>query len=329
MYYFENLKKIFLPILCVSIFVGTPLLTHAFGVSPKKIEISGDPGEVILGGVSLFSENNSSNDEYFVSFENFRPQGNSGIPEFTGDISGLATWFSSESQVSFNSSGEVFFPFSISIPQDARPGGYFSAIFFEPVTESESLVNEKIGVLVFLRVNGEILEEGSILSFSLKNNKKIATQEPLFFEYRFKNDGQDRIVPKGTIQVFNMFNSQIAEFSIDDSSSNILPGSFRKFETVFADGRQSFVENETFFNIVKNQYKNFKFGIYKADLMIEWGEDGAVENKQFNFFFLPWHLLVVVFGILGVLFFVGRYLLGLYTKHILTETSTKKTKDKI
>ncbi len=256
-------KKILLGILFLVTFVSFPSFVEALTVSPQKMEFFAEPGDILTGEVSLLDTGIGQN-RYFISFENFESKDDSGQPHFVGSFSGLATWLSSDTEILLREGEEMSLPFSITIPFDAKPGGYFATIFFEPQTLNNEIKDTKIGVLIFLRVEGEMKEGGRIISFSLANNKKITSASPFLFEYRFKNDGDDRVIPKGRITVFNNKKESIGFVNLNENGSSVLPGSFRRFESTIHDSRVPVPETSSFFQIVKNQWNDFKFYLRKV-----------------------------------------------------------------
>ncbi len=280
---------------------GFPTWAHALTVSPSKIEISGNPGEAIFNTITLTNKKEAVQN-YSVSFENFRQRGNSEVPQFVGSDYGLATWMRVPEEAVTLPGEETILPFSVVIPENALPGGYFAAIFFEDsnLNNDPSLViAEKVGILVFLTVNGEIKESGQITSFGLVDEKKIVTGMPFVFNYHINNEGGDRILPRGTIRIFNSFGSQIEEVVINSNQSNVLPGNNRKFEVFVGEEEK---QHQNFFTAVSTQLKDFKFGRYTAKIEVMWGENNTTERKTYNFLVLPWQSIILV-----ILIIFGSY----------------------
>jgi hypothetical protein len=160
------MRNLLYTILIVAI-AGMASPVFALTVSPARVEITGDPGTTLRGEIGLFNEQEGSK-TFFTSFENFEPSGESGAPHFIGAKDGLATWIKTENKVVLESGKRSIVPFSITIPQNAQPGGHFAAIFFgsqAPGTQGSGQVSigGKIGVLVLLRVSGEVAEGGGLL----------------------------------------------------------------------------------------------------------------------------------------------------------------------
>jgi len=299
--------------------ISAPFFAFALTVSPARLEISGDPGQTITGEIALFDESagESSQKNYYVSFENFEPRGDSGAPYFIGAKDGLATWLRSADSVLVSSSEEVKVPFSITIPSSAKPGGYFAAIFFgtQPPTGSDGQVSVggKVGVLILLRVNGEIEEGGGLVSFTTKNNLRVVSTPPIIVEYRLSNTGGDRVVPRGTVSLLNTFRFKTEEVNANKNEGSVLPGSARRYEVYLGDERQLDDTGNPaklgFFESVKVQLKDFKFGWYTAKLDITWGESAQNAKDSYHFFVIPWQALSILL--------LGFFLFGKGFKMIL------------
>lgn len=310
--------------------ISAPFFAYALTISPARLEISGDPGQTITGEISLFDElaNSGNIKNYYISFENFEPRGDSGAPYFIGAKDGLATWIRSNDSVLVYSPEEVKVPFSITIPTSTKPGGYFAAIFFgtQPPTNAggQVSVGGKVGALILLRVNGAIEEGGGLVSFGLRDNLRFITQAPVILEYRLNNIGGDRIVPKGTISLFNTFRFKVEEVNANKNDGSVLPGSARKYEVVI--GEDTLENNNTsqdvknnFFTSAQAQFKDFKFGWYTAKLDITWGESSQNAKDSYHFFVVPWQALSIL--LLGLFLFIkgSKIILKRYNAWILSQ----------
>lgn len=281
----------------------------ALTVSPAKIEVTGDPGQTITGEIEVYSEQEGTR-TFYSSFENFEPKGDSGAPHFIGADDGLATWITTQPEVAINFDQRLVVPFSITIPAEAAPGGYFAAIFFgdQPPTQEggQVSVGGKIGVLVLLRVSGEVTEGGGIVDFGTVNQQKLFVTLPVNFEYRIDNSGGDRVVPRGEIAIKNTFRMTSHALQANPNEGSVLPGSARKFEVMWGEepATEESYANPSFFDMVAKEWQDFHFGWYTAELNLRWGEDEAYKTASYDFFVVPWHLLTVIGAGLIVLGFI-------------------------
>jgi hypothetical protein len=293
----KSIKNItVVPLLLLCFFVGVETAS-ALTISPVKIEVTGDPGQTLNGELELLNEQAGSK-TFFSSFENFEPSGDTGSPKFIGSSDGLATWLGTSPNVNVSTGETVKVPYSITIPADAEAGGYFAAIFWgeqDPAAASagEVAIGGKLGVLILLRVAGDIEEKGGISEFGIVGGLKLKSSLPVGLSYRFSNNGGDRVVPLGDIVIKNMFGATTDTLSANINEGSVLPNSGRKFQTVWGDMA---VASTTvgFFNTAKNQLNSFHFGLYKANLSVTFGATNQLATDSVWFFMMPWQLLSLV-----------------------------------
>ena len=313
----KSSKHIFGAILLLVCFsVGIPS-ANALTISPVKIEVTGDPGQTLRGELELLNEQ-AGTKTFFSSFENFEPSGDTGAPKFVGPDSGLATWLVTEASVAVATGETVKVPYTITIPPNTEPGGYFAAIFWgeqDPATQvaGEVAIGGKLGVLILLRVAGDIVEDAGVSDFNFSDETKFKSMLPLTFTYRFSNSGGDRVVPLGNVTVTNTFGLETAVISANVNEGSVLPGSARKFQTVW--GETTGTSSLGFLGNVKVQFSNFHFGLYKANLAVVYGSANQTAESSFRFFIFPWQLLMVCLLLLIlVIMALKKYNLWIITK---------------
>ncbi len=306
---------------------------HALTISPAKIEIVGDPGSVLSGEIEIFNEQDESK-IFYTSYENFEPRGDSGAPYFVGAPDGLATWIQTQPEVTIAPGERLVVPYTITVPADARAGGYFAAIFFgnqppSSATGGEVTIGGKIGALVLLRVSGDIEEKGGLLGFMAKDGKRFFSATPVDFEYSLNNLGGDRIVPQGELKIKNSFWLTSATLIANKHEGSVLPNSSRKFEVTWTDEDEDTAkkkktaevatENPHFFQMAGRQLKDFHFGVYTAKLDVAWGETNQTDKDSYVFFIIPWQLLTMVLVILFILGFAMRKFIRRYNRWIIAQ----------
>ena len=312
----KQLVSLVVMILCFGLVSQAAL---ALTISPVTLELNGDPGQTITGEIELFNEQIETKN-LFSTFENFEPSGETGSPKFTGEKIDLATWIKTDTSVSLESQQKANIPYSISIPSDATPGGYFSAIFWSEdnpalLEAGQVSIGGKLGVLVLLRVNGDIKEAAGISDFGFDDGSKVRTILPATFSYRFKNDGADRVVPLGDVVVTNIFGGIATTLSANVSEGSVLPNSIRKFQTTWGTiitGEQA----SSFFTTAREQLTNFHFGVYTAKLSLTYGNTNQIALDSFRFLFVPWQLLLLC--MIGLTALFG--LIKVYNRYIIAKS---------
>lgn len=327
------MQKLLYIILVVAIAsIASPI--HALTVSPARIEVTGAPGAIIEGKIELFNEQEGTR-TFFTTFENFEPSGDSGAPYFIGTKDGLATWIRSDKKVVLESGKRTIVPYSIAIPKNIEPGGYFAAIFFgsqEPGSQGggQVSVGGKIGVLILLRVSGEVKEGGGLLEFGAKEKQRFFSDLPVIFNYRINNVGGDRVVPIGEIKIKNTLRLNSATLVANKNKGSVLPGSSRKFEVHWGqeiqliNSTEQEIESTGFFEAAGKQWNNFHFGWYTAQLNLTWGDTNKTANASYSFFIIPWQLLLIVLVIVAIIGFLGRIGYRKFVQRIIAQAHQQK-----
>jgi hypothetical protein len=189
-------------------------------------------------------------------------------------------------------------PYTITIPTEAEAGGYFAAIFWgeqDPTVKAagEVAIGGKLGVLILLRVSGDIVEEAGISEFGISDDKKIQFGLPINFTYRFSNSGGDRVVPLGDISITNTFGLETAVIPANRNEGSVLPNSARKFSVVWENPTGTTTEG--FLASAKAQFSDFHFGLYRAKLAVVYGATNQSASVSFWFMIIPWQLLSILF----------------------------------
>ncbi len=295
-------------------------VASALTISPAREELTGDKGESIAKTFLVINEQDTDQVLY-TSVEAFDSQGESGTPNFTPGTDGLPSWITITDKVIVKKGERVTIPYSVTIPQDADAGGHFAAIFLSTVPPSadggQVSVGAKVGMLILLKVTGEIKEEGGLSSFTIKEDKKVLTSVPIDFVYRFNNAGNDRVKPEGDIVIRNTLGMETARVSANQNQGNVLPGSVRRFDVRYGEGDAPSV-SAPFFDHVKYQMNNLAVGMYTAELGLSFGNEGKA-NASITYFMFPWQLLSVVLGLLIVVILLLMILVKKYNKWIIQQ----------
>ncbi len=195
-------------------------------------------------------------------------------------------------------------PFTIFVPKDASPGGYYSAILVgtQPIEEQKPgtvvKISQQVSSLILLTVEGEILEKGWIREFSTE--KDFYQKPEVKFKLVFENLGNVHLLPIGEIKIYNLFGKEKGKISINQATEfgNVLPKSKRVWDFEWK-GEESLLE----------------IGRYKAEVILHFGRENQLFDKKVTYFWIiP---LVPTLSILTgiVLFFLLLiFLIKLYVK---------------
>jgi len=264
--------------------LGFPFITDAITIGPAKLELSADPGDVLTGEMSLFNETDKA-DNFYISFEKFIEEGSQRI--FLADEESLvAEWMEAPESVFLTGGERKRVSFTIRVPEGAPPGGHFAVAWWStapPEAKGGVGIAVRAGILIFLRVSGEVTEEAEIL-YSPKQT--IVGSLPLGFNVTFKNLGNVHLKPLGNIIIKDLFGRTKAQISINPQRFNVLPESQRTF-------------------IADWQGEGIFFGPYRATLEVSYGSDESKEFKKTALVWvLPWILTLLIVLALIILILV-------------------------
>ena len=306
------------------VFFSVASSVSALTITPIKLELQADPGQVVKQEITLYNEQDAA-ETLYVSYSNFEANGETGQPMFSDAKDDLGTWMNAAEKVSLAPKSSQIVPLTINVPMSATPGGHFAAIFWGTTppsgTGGQVSIGYKTGVLVLLSVSGDVNENGGIVEYNTKDHGTFYTSLPVGFYYRFQNSGGDRVKPTGNIIIKNMIGLTSARVPGNPVDGNVLPGSTRKIETTWqgGDGPTPVADKDqgNFFTKVGREWNNFAFGHYKANLTLSYGIKNQVTTGTVGFWVLPWHLTVFVVVIALLVFFILKKLIGRYNKWVI------------
>lgn len=262
----------------------------SFVVRPAKIELSGMPGTTVEATISL--ENQLGAPATFsVSFEDVAGSDNPNDPvTLLGVKRGpypLRDLLRGPKTVTLLEGAEKRIPISITIPSDASPGGLYGSVIFTPERkkgEGNILSNSRIGVLFFLRVEGEVKEEGSLNDFSYEGGRVVfgKPSRTSVATLLFENTGTVHLSPYGTLTVKGLL-GEVHEILIDPWY--VLPKSARSR------------------TLEVGEY--FSYGPQTLSLVLHRGYGDATDTRSLTVWVFPsLRTMGIIFAVLAVLLFL-------------------------
>lgn len=263
-------------------------------VTPPLFQLTIGPGEFWASSVKVVNTNPYELTLY-ASVMNFEASGEEGkgrfapVTEKDPEVlaNSLAQWIEiSQEPIVVPREQSADIPFSVRIPENAPPGGHYAAILVgtQPFGAEEEgtfiQVSSLVSSLLFVRILGEVIEEGDMREFSTENS--LYQKPEVVFTLRFENRGNVHLQPQGDIAIYNMWGKQRGKILVNQKSGfgNVLPQSIRKF--VFEwKGEQNF----------------FEAGMYKAVATLSYGSEARQNVWSTTYFWVV--PLVPTFGILG------------------------------
>lgn len=321
------------------IFGHIPAIAASITVSPPKLEIEAEKGQAISQNITI-TNGEPTPLVLATSVSDFTASGESGEAAFTEGENktafSLSSWISLPSAtITVPASGKISMPFTVRVPADAEAGGHFGTIFFSPVTAGggDIAVKQKVGILLLVKVKGEIREQGTLDIFNTFNAKVGADQVhltkpqaafekfPINFAVRVTNTGNVHSKPSGKIILKNTFGQVLTRVGeevvlnptgavsgtklvdylpVNDSKGNVLPGSSRVFLQAWKGYGSINYSQDGKKEIV---WKGLGFGRYTAELQLNYaGSDLA--KQTISFWILPWKIMGGGIIILIALYFL-------------------------
>jgi hypothetical protein len=296
-------------ILLLGLIISLASLAHAqtasiLSVAPSRQELTIDPGETT--SVSLkFLNRGETPIAGNVGAVDFIVEDDEGSPTFldTPAITGTtqilprfsaASWITLPyKRITIAAKDQVTVDAKIAAPADARPGGRYLALYFEPSGsleeavgvshEAASPVAVRIAGLVYIRVAGPITEEAQVVQF----------KAPRFLEYgpvpittEILNRGDYHLRPQGKITLTNIFGQPVAEEALKEV--NIFPDASRVLENKIG--------------------QKLMLGKYKAELTATYGEEGKTLTATLFFWVFPWKITsTIILAIIIIIILLATF----------------------
>lgn len=278
-------------------------------VTPSILEKMVKPGEIYSGQTKI-ANNSAQEITLYAYLKDFKAaaEDESGRAELivpgteTGNY--ISSWIDiSIEGITLASGEERSVSYTINIPDNVGPGGYYGAIVFgtqaPKIRPGEAETGAAIGIaqqaasLLLLQVEGIADERADIREF--KTDKQFySTPFDVKFTTKISNLGNVHVKPRGVIEIKNMLGKKVTTLTVNEDGGNILPKSARIFSNNWKD--------------------KFGFGKYEASLALSYGtspDQGGEGRKTLTMFWyfwvLPAKIIISVISsllVLVVLFFV-------------------------
>jgi len=177
----------------------------------------------------------------------------------------------------------ITLPVEIAIPEDTEPGGLYGSVLVSTQAleagpeETQIKSISRLGSLFFIRVKGDVLEQGFLKSFTTP--EKFYKKGPIDFEILFENTGNVHLNPYGIIEIKNLLGQKIDEIELEPWFA--MPDSLRLRETKWE--------------------REWLFGRYTATAKINRGYQDIIDEKSIVFWIIPWKIILPGFIILVII----------------------------
>ncbi|MBX4197688.1 DUF916 domain-containing protein [Candidatus Saccharibacteria bacterium] len=323
----ERLKKLRPSLILITVIYflvnSLPALAAPSGInlttSPLPINLSANPGSTITTDLRI--QNSSSQTQKIkTSLMKFSAYGESGKPALQDRAPGddYFDWVSFSPQTFQAPPNQwVIIKMTIKIPKAAAFGYYYAVVFSPADQNPQGKGNKFIGstaILVLLDVKSPNAKRSAkIAGFSVDH--KIYEFLPVDFNVRLHNDGNVHLLPAGTIYI-KRGSKQVAAIPFNSQHGNILPNSYRIYTSGWSDGWPAYINKQQDGKVLldkngqpvkqlswnANKISHLKFGHYTANLLAAYdnGKRDVPLEASVSFWVIPWRLLAIFVGLLGL-----------------------------
>jgi len=281
-------------------------------VAPARQELLVNPGEQTAINVRFYNTGDTPISG-LIKAGDFIVEGKEGTPRIIEDISQASPKFSASfwftlpyDRITIAAQDKVSLQAKINVPDDARPGGRYVAVYFEPggavpqavggPKEAGLGVASRIASLVYLRVAGPALERALISRLFAPSFLEYG---PIKVESEIANRGDYHVRPRGVLTLSNIFGGPVDQQVL-------------KEQNIFPDGSRLYTNTLG---------KKWMLGKYKVDLTASYGEKGQVLNRAIFVWVFPWKVVTVILLALIILFLLGR---NIYQKVVVKEAKLEE-----
>lgn len=214
----------------------------------------------------------------------------------------MSDWITvAQDRVTIKKGESITISYTITVPQDANPGGKYATILLVPdqiqeeSTQNEAKLNAQVGFTILGSVPGEVSSNSQILNFTVdKHIYWLWPQERISFTTTVANTGNVDYLPKGNIFLHSGdITTPIASLSINSENLVVLPENGRTFKNYWEKDPALFklTENGVFLN---TDY--FRIGKITATAKIGYDVEGQrlIGEREVSFWILPLPVIVAI-----------------------------------
>lgn len=253
-------------------------------VGPARQQIIVNPGEQAAFTIRYYNQSDT-NIAGLVKVADFVVQDKEGSPRIVDDATLASPKYSGSAwvtlpadRISIPAQDKTTLQASLSVPADARPGGRYISVYFEPAIGVPQALGAqsmgtgtapRIAALIYVRVAGPITESAMVSNMFAKSFYEYG---PIEVTSEILNRGDYHIRPRGVI-------------SISDTLGGIADQSPLKEENIFPDAARSYL------NTLGTKWM---VGRYKISLVGTFGEQGQALERSIYVWVFPWKVATVI-----------------------------------
>ncbi|MFA5136573.1 MAG: hypothetical protein WC489_04225 [Patescibacteria group bacterium] len=292
--------------------------TMPLTVGPARQQITINPGESAPFAVKFYNQG-----EFpltgIVKVADFVVQSNDGAPRIIDDIKTANPKYSASGwttlsfdRAAIDANDRAIITGNISVPKDARPGGRYIAVYFEPSISTPQSVEgasqgttPRIASLIYIRVAGPITENAIISSLFAKSFYEYG---PIKVNSEILNRGDYHIRPRGILTLSNSIDGLVEQSSLREE--NIFPDAARMYENSLGS--------------------KWMMGRYKINLAASYGEKGQALERSIYVWVFPWKVATIVLLAVLIIILISRNMYKkIVVKESVLEAEVEKEKEEI
>ncbi|QQG44281.1 MAG: hypothetical protein HYW86_05510 [Candidatus Roizmanbacteria bacterium] len=295
--------------------------TQMLQVAPARQEITLNPGEQASIVVKFYNFNETPV-AGIVKVADFEVTDSDGTVRIIDTASQASPKFSASQWFTIANEKVIIFPqdkvtvqAQINVSTDARPGGRYAAVYFEPAESVSQPVNigksastgiaSRIASLIYIRVPGDTFEKALISRFFASS---FLENGPINVETEILNRGDYHIRPKGFVSLTDMFSNVQAQEKIKEH--NIFPDASRTYKNSLGS--------------------KWMLGRYRLDLTSSYGDKAQVMTRFIYVWVFPWKIaLAIVLALILFIVFGKNIYKKIVVKEAVLEAEVKKEKEEI
>ena len=285
-------------------------------ISPAYYELNAEAGRTY--SLDLKLKNVTPSDViYNSSVNDFVSANETGAPSIVEKstlpaTASIISWIPALDKIKVKSQQRVAISAQINVPANAEPGGHYGVLSFygdAPSLNSTGVgINVSTGVLILIRVSGDITEKASLASFYTSLNDKQSwffENSPITFVTRIRNEGNIHVKPIGNIEIHDMFGNLVESLEVGDVKSNVLPDGIRRYDVQYDNG--------------------WMFGKYTANLALGYGTTGQAITATTDFWVIPYKLIIAAIFIIATVIYILSRLIKVYNRRIIEKAKNENS----
>jgi hypothetical protein len=276
----------------------TPGIAHAANqditMTPTTVSPVINPGTVYHGYFQVINQGKTGYN-FLVYSTPYRVSGEDYSPEFTilpsaPNISGWLNFSSAGGYI--NPGQQIRIDYTISVPENTQPGGYYAAAFAEtqfPKVANSITLNEQVGELFYIQVAGPVVKKGETLTWQ----SSFLQKPPLTSTIRIQDSGSIYFPSTITYKVTDIFGN--IKYKLN-TIKQLLPQTIRRITIPWT--------------------KTPSFGLFKVSATVSYlNQSQVLSTKWVLVMDTTYRIIFIVIVVVAVLIIVFRSRISSRKKH--------------